>query len=221
LRLLLAALLLLAAVPAQARPVVVELFTSQACSSCPPADALLATYAKNPKLLPLSFNVTYWNSPAWTDKDSLQAATERQGWYAGLAGSQNVYTPQAVVDGTTQLAGSDATKLAAAIAAAQAAPAGNVPVSVQGGPMIKLSIGTGAGTANVLLLGFDAKHVTRIGGGENGGALLTEVNVVRSITSLGPWTGEAMAMAMSRPAGQHMAVLLQTSTGAILGVGVQ
>ena len=87
--------------------------------------------------------------------------------------------------------------------------------------MIKLSIGTGAGTANVLLLGFDAKHVTRIGGGENGGALLTEVNVVRSITSLGPWTGEAMAMAMSRPAGQHMAVLLQTSTGAILGVGVQ
>ena len=162
-------------------------------------------------MLPLSFNVTYWNSPAWTDKDSLQAATERQGWYAGLAGSQNVYTPQAVVDGTTQLAGSDATKLAAAIAAAQAAPAGNVPVSVQGG----------AGTANVLLLGFDAKHVTRIGGGENGGALLTEVNVVRSITSLGPWTGEAMAMAMSRPAGQHMAVLLQTSTGAILGVGVQ
>ena len=85
-------------------------------------------------MLPLSFNVTYWNSPAWTDKDSLQAATERQGWYAGLAGSQNVYTPQAVVDGTTQLAGSDATKLAAAIAAAQAAPAGNVPVSVQGGP---------------------------------------------------------------------------------------
>ncbi len=220
-RLLLAALLLLAAPAAQARPVVVELFTSQACSSCPPADALLATYAKNPNVLPLSFNVTYWNSPAWTDKDSLQAATERQGWYAGRAGSQDVYTPQAVVDGTVQLAGSDAPKLAAAIAAAQSVPAENVPVSVKGGAMVTLSIGAGTGSANVLLLGFDAKHVTRIGGGENGGALLTEVNVVRSITSIGPWTGEAMAMTMSRPAGQHMAVLLQTSTGAILGVGVQ
>ncbi|GLR68509.1 coproporphyrinogen III oxidase [Acidocella aquatica] len=217
-----AALLLasLALAPAaQARPVVVELFTSQACASCPPADALLATYAKNPGVLPLSFNVTYWNSPVWSDPDSLKAATARQAWYAGLANSQSVYTPQAIVDGTVQLVGSDATKLAAAIAAAQAAPAGDVPVSVKDGAMVRLVIGMGSGSGNILLLGFDARHITHIGGGENSGAVVTEVNVVRSITSLGPWSGQQMAMSMSRPAGQHMAVLLQANNGAILGAG--
>ena len=195
------------------------MFTSQACATCPPADALLATYAKNPGVLPLSFNVTYWDSLAWRDTDGLKAATTRQAWYAGLANSQTLYTPQAIVDGTVPLAGGDAAKLAAAIAAARAAPAGDVRVSVQGGAVVRIAIGAGSGSANVLLLGFDSLHVSHIGGGPNRGATLREVNVVRSISSLGPWSGQEMAMTMSRPAGQHMAVLLQAGNGAILGAG--
>ncbi len=205
---------------ARARPVVVELFTSQACAACLPADALLASYAKNPGVLPLSLNVPYWNSPAWKDPDSLAAATARQAWYAAIANSQNVYTPQTIVDGTVALAGADAARLETAIAAARAAPAGNVPVSVKGGAMVRITIGMGSGNANILLLGFDAKRVTHISGGVNRGTVLTEVNVVRSITSLGPWSGQEMAMSMSRPAGRHMAVLLQAGNGAIIGVGV-
>jgi hypothetical protein len=221
-RYVVAALLLLSSAPvAQARPVVVELFTSQACSSCPPADALLARLAKSMDILPLSFSVTYWNSPAWTDSDSLQGATDRQNWYASLAGSQDVYTPEAVVDGTAQMVGSDAEKVTAAIAVAKASLAGDVPVSVKGGATISISIGAGSGNANVLLFGYDSQHSTRTGGGENDGATITEVNVVRSITSLGPWTGQQMSMSMSRPAGDHIAVLLQASNGAILGVGVK
>jgi hypothetical protein len=219
-RALLAALILLAA-PAQARPVVVELFTSQACSSCPPADALLATLAKNPSILPLSFNVTYWNSAAWTDHDALQAGTDRQYWYASLGNSQQVYTPEAVVDGTAQLVGSNGPGVRAAIATAQAAPAGDVPVALSGGPMLTVALGAGSGPATVWLFGYDAVHTTHIGGGENGGAVLTEVNVVRSISNLGSWTGQKMAFTMSRPVGQHMAVLLQTASGAILGAAAK
>ena len=69
--------------PAEARPVVVELFTSEACSSCPPAEALLAQLQKDPKILPLAFHVTYWNGPAWTDKYSLGGATDRQSFLCG------------------------------------------------------------------------------------------------------------------------------------------
>jgi hypothetical protein len=206
-----------AAAPAQARPVVVELFTSEACSSCPPADALLAQLAKDPSILPLAFHVTYWNGPAWTDKYALTAATDRQSTYAVLQHAQNVFTPQAIVDGLTSVLGSDSGALTSAIAAARAAQGEPVPVSVAGNAMITVKIGPGAGTATVLLIGFDAHHTTQIGGGENGGATLHEANVVRSIASLGGWTGIPVSYTMPKPAGEHMAVLLQQADGAILG----
>lgn len=208
---------ILGAVPAQARPVVVEMFTSQACSSCPPADALLGKLAADPGILALSFDVAYWNSPAWNDAYALPGATVRQDWYAGLQHSQDVYTPQAVVDGIAPLVGSDRKKLIAAIAAARAAPAGDTPISLSGGPMVKIAVGPGTANAELWLFGYDAAHTTHIGGGENGGITLTEVNIVRSITDLGPWNGQQTAMTISRPAGQHLAVLLQTATGAVIG----
>jgi hypothetical protein len=209
---------LLLAAPALARPVVVELFTSQACSSCPPADELLASLAGSDKnILPLSFNVTYWNSPAWQDKDSLQMATDRQIWYAGLAHTQQVYTPEAVVDGGAGLVGSDRDAVTSAITAAQAAPAGDVPININGKAMVTISVPAGAGGANVLVFGYDSKHKTKIGGGENGGATLTEINVVRSETNLGPWIGPSLSFTISRPAGEHVAVLLQADDGKIYG----
>ncbi len=202
---------------APARPVVVELFTSEACSSCPPAEALLAQLAKDPDVLPLAFHVTYWNGPAWTDKYSLTAATDRQSTYAVLQHAQNVFTPQAVVDGLTSVLGSDPAALTSAITAARAAQGQPVPVSVAGGSMITVKVGAGAGAATVLLIGFDAHHTTQVGGGENGGATLREANVVRSIASLGGWTGIPVSYTMPKPTGDHMAVLLQQADGTILG----
>jgi hypothetical protein len=203
--------------PAQARPVVVELFTSEACSSCPPAEALLAQLKGDPNILPLAFHVTYWNGPAWTDGFSLEAATDRQSFYAGVQHSQDVYTPEAVVDGTSGMVGSNRAAVLAAIQAAEASAAPAVPVHVSGGAMLTVSVGAGSGTGTIWLFGFDGMHTTRIGGGENGGATIKEVNVVRSITNLGGWTGTAMSYTMPKPAGEHMAVLLQQADGTVLG----
>ncbi len=212
-------LLCLTALPAQARPVVVELFTSEACSSCPPAESLLAELKKDPNILPLAFHVTYWDGPAWTDKFSLKGATDRQSFYAGVQHSQDVYTPEAVVDGTAGMVGSDSGAVTSAIQAAAAAQQPAVPVRVSGGAMVTVSVGTGSGAATIWLFGFDGFHTTQIGGGENGGATLKEVNVVRSITSLGGWTGTAMTYTVPKPTGESMAVLVQQADGTLLGAG--
>ncbi len=218
--LLLAAALLATPAAANARPVVVELFTSLGCSSCPPADALLTEIAhNNPKILALSFNITYWNSAFFTDKDSLQDATTRQYWYASLANTQEVYTPEAVVDGTATMVGSDRGAVTSAIEIAHNNAVGDVPLTLTAaGTMLSISIGNAPGSGTLTLIGYDSSHTTPVNGGELAGATITETNVVRSITALGPWTGGAAnAMTISRPAGEHVAILLQAANGAILG----
>lgn len=213
---------LLLAAPAQARPVLIEMFVSQSCSSCPPADALLRQLAaQDPNILPLSLDVTYWNNLGWKDTDSLDALTARQYWYAGLPGGNGVYTPEAVVDGTAQLTGSDAGALLAAIAAARAAAAGAVPIAISGGAKLSVSIGAGTGTGQIDLFGYDDLHATPVGAGENGGTVVSEINVVRSLTKLGSWNGKAAQFTLARPAGQHAAVLLQAQNGAVLGLASQ
>src|SRR6266705_4449724 len=101
--------LLFAAMPvgAEPRPVVVELFTSQGCSSCPPADALLGELAKRGDVLALGFHISYWDSLGWKDPLSSKSATERQKAYARHFTDGRVYTPQMVVDGTSEMVGSD------------------------------------------------------------------------------------------------------------------
>ena len=101
--------LIIAVLPAQAgeRPIVVELFTSEGCSSCPPADKLLAELANRPDILALSFHVDYWDRLGWKDPYSSHQATERQNRYATLLDLASVYTPQIVVDGKWQAVGSD------------------------------------------------------------------------------------------------------------------
>lgn len=211
---------LLAVPGAQARPVLVEMFVSQSCSSCPPANALLRQVAKRDKdILPLSLNVTYWNQLGWVDTDSRDALTARQYWYAGLQPGADVYTPEAVVDGRTQLVGSDAEALAAAIDAAKAAPAGDVAVDVTGGAQLAVRVAAGRGAGQIVMFGYDDLHATAVRGGENAGATITEINVVRSLAVLGTWHGQALQLAVKRPAGQHVAVLLQAADGAVLGLG--
>lgn len=204
------------------RLVLVEMFTSQSCSSCPPANALLLQLAAKDKgILPLSLNVTYWNNLGWQDTDSSKAATDRQFWYAGLAGSTDVYTPEAVVDGTRQVVGSNRAKLTAAISDARSNPAGNVPVSITGGTMLNLDVGAGGGSGQIFMFGYDSRHDTKVRAGENGGITVTEINVVRSITPLGGWLGVEEKLILPHPQGEHVALVLQAKDGAVLGLAAQ
>ncbi|HUC18634.1 MAG TPA: DUF1223 domain-containing protein [Acetobacteraceae bacterium] len=214
-----ATLILLLPAVAQARPVVVELFTSEACSSCPPADALLRQLkGTEADLLPLDLHVTYWNGTGWIDPFSLSAATERQQWYASLADSSEVYTPEAVVDGRDQVIGSDRRALLSAIASLRSEAASAVPVTIAAtGDEVQITVGSGSGSARLWLFGFDDSHTTYVGGGENRGATLREINVVRSMNSPGIWNGSPATFRLSRPRGTHLAVLLQQENGRILG----
>ncbi len=221
LRLLFTALLLCpAAALAAPRPIVLELFTSESCSSCPPADSLFAELARDrPDLLPLAFHVDYWNALSWRDRFSSPQATARQRGYAAALGSE-VYTPQLVVDGRWQAVGSDRGAVMAAIANAQASQTGGPVVSVtQAGSRVVVDIGAGRGCGEVLVLGFDNLHTTNVVSGENAGRSITEVNVVRSLTDLGAWNGSAMHFTASKGAGDRFAVLVQTADGRVAGAG--
>src|SRR6267154_676632 len=152
--------------PAEAgeRPIVVELFTSQGCSSCPPADALLAGLASRPEVLALSFHVDYWDRLGWKDPFSSPEATRRQHRYAELLGLATVYTPQIVVDGKWQAVGSDRTEVERALSSARGNP-DQVAVALaldHGRAQIRLGPGGDGVSAAVLLIGFDRRHVSAV-----------------------------------------------------------
>lgn len=199
------------------RPVVVELFTSQGCSSCPPADALLSTLADRPEVLALAFHVDYWNRLGWTDPFSGPWATARQTAYAAQMGSSQIYTPQAVIDGRSDVVGSDRAAMESAIAAARSEPAVTVVLTTSGSGL-QVAVDPTAPTDAVLwLIGFDDRHDTPVRRGENAGRTLVDRNVVRSLTRLDGWSPGG-TVAAARPAGDRTAVLLQAADGHILGV---
>ena len=195
---------------------VLELFTSQSCSSCPPADALLGELANQPGVLALGFHVDYWDRLGWKDPYSSAAYTARQRHYAALWNDDDVYTPELVVGGKSGVVGSDRRAVADAIAASRAAPQVTLRLSRDGNGLV-VEAGPGQGTATLMLAGFDAHHVTRVGGGENGGRTLEESNVVRSLAAAGTWTGAAMHVALPKPPGERAAVFLQRADGQIIG----
>lgn len=202
--------------PAMARPVVVELFTSQSCSSCPPAEALIGQLAEEGgDVLPLAFHVTYFNHLDWRDTYSLPEATRRQQVYAAhLDGS--VYTPQAVIDGRVGLVGSEAGRVRAAIAEAKGGAAEAVPLDLTGGSNLTVRLGAGPGSGTVTLVGYDPRHVTPVARGENAGRTLTQSNVVRSVAEIGRWTGAEQTLTIPWPAGEAAAILVQDADGRIL-----
>jgi hypothetical protein len=200
---------------AQPRPVVVELFTSQACSSCPPADALLAELARRPNVLALGYHVSYWNGTGWTDKLSIPAATARQEAYARRFNAGQVYTPEMVVEGIRDMVGSDRNAVLAAIAAAR--PEAIAPVAFAADRR-SVTIGDGAGQGEVLLLRFRRQLTTHVTGGENAGRTLSDVDGVESLGTLGAWDGAPQRFAVAPPGpGEGLAVLVQAPSGAILG----
>ncbi len=200
------------------RPVVVELFTSQGCSSCPPADRFLSELSDTrADVLPLAFHVTYWNQLGWKDPFSFDDADARQAQYAQrFRGFE--YTPEMVIDGKAEVVGSN--RAAAGVAIDHAKSLGVTAATVsatRAGGGVSVSIGPGTGRARVLLVGYDARHVTPIGRGENAGHTLTESNVVRGFAPIGEWSGTALTLHAGAVAGEHLAVLLEAADGAIVG----
>lgn len=216
--LLIASVLVPGAALARERPVVLELFTSQGCSSCPPAEALLGEFAGRADVLPLGFHVTYWNRLGWRDTFSFEGATQRQAAYVSLLGSGTSFTPQMVIDGRTSAIGSRRDEVSAAIRKASALrePGIDVAVSRSGGG-VAIRVGAGSGRAQILLVGFDRQRTTPIGRGENGGRTIAQSNVVRSLRSVGTWTGGPVELSEAAPVGEDAAVILQAADGRILG----
>jgi hypothetical protein len=205
------------AAEADTRPVVVELFTSQGCSSCPPADALLGELAGKSNVLALGFHISYWDNLGWKDPFSSEAATNRQRAYARQFGRGQIYTPQMVVDGRREMVGSDRGAVGAALTAAR--PQALCPVAFAADQR-SVSLGQGEGSGQVLLARFVRKRVTRVGAGENARRTLEDANGVETLTTLGRWDGSAQHFAIEPPAaGEGVAILDQAADGQILGAG--
>ena len=179
------------------RPVVVELFTSQGCNSCPPADALLGELAARPDVLPLSFHVTYWDRLGWPDTFGLEANVERQSAHAKALGARGLYTPQMVLDGRLDVVGAYRNRVLQAIELLQANAEPGPTLAVTGDRLeIGLSPEPDDAPATVWLVGFDHAHDVVIERGENRGHTLRYHNVVRGLTRLGSWTGEPVQLAL-------------------------
>jgi hypothetical protein len=175
---------------------VIELFTSQGCSSCPPADKLAGELAHDPSLLVMSLPVDYWDYLGWKDTLALRSHTERERAYANARGDREVYTPQVVVNGLVHVLGSDKAAIEKAIAQTQATAA---PLTLP----VKITIADGKVTVNVpaakdehssgevWLCPITSKAPVAIGRGENRGHTLTYTNVVRRWVKLGDWNGKA------------------------------
>jgi hypothetical protein len=203
--------------------VVVELFTSQGCSSCPPADAYLGELARKPGILALGFHIDYWNYIGWTDPYSLPLAAERQRAYGQRLGLHYVYTPQMVIDGAGEGVGSEPAKIAPLLHAARQRPRLGPALSLEKrGDGFHIHVGAGAApsAATVWLVGIDRVHDTKVLRGENEGATAHDYQIVRSFKSVGSWRGQPLDLDLppASAAGDEIAVLLQLDgTGPILG----
>ena len=193
---LVAAGLLAAAVAwaGSSKPVVVELFTSQGCSSCPPADRNLGRLADREDVIALGFHVNYWDRLGWPDPFATKAGTDRQYAYSPVLGRRNVYTPQMVIDGRYDVVGFDAERIMVAIAQAEATSELRLEVRLEwrGPGRLGYALPAGDGAARVHLVRFARKLDQDIERGENAGRHLSYSNVVREIVQVAEWHGAAM-----------------------------
>jgi hypothetical protein len=178
-----------AGVNAQSRPTVVELFTSEGCSSCPPAETYIGELAQRRDVLALAFHVDYWDDLGWRDRFGLSAAVERQRAYAAALRLSSVYTPQVVIDGHADFVGSDRASIGRALTGNRNGVA--VALSIRDGEvLIDLDAQQNGAPSDVLLVAYLRTAVSSIGRGENAGRTLKEFNIVRDFHSVGRWTGQ-------------------------------
>lgn len=224
---------MLTAVVATAEPLgVIELFTSQGCSSCPPADKLAGELARDPSLIVLSLPVDYWDYLGWKDTLALPGHTNRQRAYSKARGDREVYTPQAVVNGVKHVLGSDKAAIENAIAQTHDQPGTlSLPVSLSvAGERISVSLPVaknGAPKGEVWLCPINTNAEVAIGRGENSGHTITYHNVVRRWVKLGEWTGAAQTFTLPTQdvaGADAVVVLVQSGTkeapGNMLGASI-
>jgi hypothetical protein len=209
---------------------VIELFTSQGCSSCPPADQLLHELSKEPNIIAMSFPVNYWDYLGWKDTLARRENSQRQHAYANRRGDGEVYTPQVIVNGLERCVGSDRSQIEEAISATGAiVQRAAVPLKVhRDGERLIIEAGAApetsefkAGTVWVVSVLRSADvPITR---GENAGRMVTYTNVVRNLTNVGEWQGAPTSYAVPlkdvQRDGDLLAVFLQAERlGPIVGV---
>jgi|SRR5579859_72455 len=192
---------------------VVELYTSQGCSSCPPANAAVAQLAARPDVLALSFGVTYWDDLGWKDTFAQKKFTERQWDYARGLRHDNVGTPQVVVNGRVDVVGQSVAEIDGALRHVSLSSGG--PRVLIGASAVDVSGAAPARPADVWLVRYDPNTVqVPIKRGENTGKTLPHKNVVRELTRLGEWNGGAKSFVLpSSPQGLNTAVLVQSQSG--------
>lgn len=208
---------------------VVELFTSQGCASCPPADAALKHLIDDGSIVALSYHVDYWNYLGWADTLASKENTARQYAYARMFGRNGVYTPQAVLNGRDQVNGANLPGIKGRLIALSGADAGmKVPISAERkDDEIDITIGEGSGKANVVIVYFNRQKVVDVEKGENSGKKMSYWHAVRDIQTIGMWDGKSArfvlpASVLDQEKDSGCAILLQQmkdaeTPGAIVG----
>jgi hypothetical protein len=197
-----------------AHPTVIELFQSQGCSSCPPANANVMALSDRPDILALSFQVTYWDQLGWKDTFGSPQFTARQYDYARGLRHDNVFTPQVVINGRADVVGIQHGEIERAIARSDRG-VGGPTVTIASG-RVAIAGGALAAPAQVWLVRYDPNIVqVPIRRGENGGRTLPHKNIVRTLTRLGDWSGPARSWALpaAGQAGLRTAILVQAGPG--------
>ncbi|CAN7749192.1 DUF1223 domain-containing protein [Bradyrhizobium sp. LjRoot220] len=184
--------------PAHADPrAVVELFTSQGCSSCPPADEIIGELAKDPNVIALSMPIEYWDYLGWKDTLADTRFSARQKAYSQMRGDRDVYTPQVIVNGSAKVIGSDRAGIDSAINNTQKAPGVmSVPVTMtMSGKHINVSVAASeaptSSQGEIWICSVSKAVPISIGRGENRGRQVTYYNVVRNILKVGDWNGNS------------------------------
>lgn len=200
--------------------VLIELFTSQGCSSCPPADRNLAALAERDDVIALGLHVDYWDYLGWRDTFGRPEHTERQFAYRDFLGGRVIYTPQIIVQGMRDVPGHKAAAIEAAIAEARAVPSpADVKIVTDDG-MLKavLTETTMPERCTVWMASYNKLETVRIRRGENAGKTIGYHNVVNKLMRVGSWNGSAQQIALPQPgAGEGVAVWLQDDrTGRVL-----
>jgi hypothetical protein len=201
-------------------PVLVELFTSEGCSSCPPADRLLQTL--DPHAIVLSEHVDYWNRLGWRDPYSGHASTLRQEAYARGFGIEGPYTPQMVIDGVTEFVGNDTRRATEEIARARSREKIGVHLS-RTAAGVRVQIDPAAKAADVWLALADDSGTSQVTAGENQGRRLHHVAILRSLRKIGAVkrdAGFARDIDVPRGAGRVIVFVQDSGLGRVYGVGI-
>jgi len=202
------------------QPVVVELYTSQGCSSCPPADKLLGELAQRDDVIALALHVDYWDYIGWKDIFGSPAHTQRQKYYAKAAGERTIYTPQLIVGGKEHVVGYRPMELAQLIAAHRAAPDRVKIAVVRTGTVVRIDAQMVEGPAVrmvVQMARYSPKEVVAIERGENSGNTFTYHNVVLDWAVVGEWDGAApLSLEVAAPAGPAAVIIQQAGFGPVM-----